>query len=493
MRQPLYNRLRPFLRRDLRARLVSALVTVLVLTGLSWLGISALTNIDSREAHELRMAAGLEQPDQVCGTASHLSECNYDDRTQEKVDREHFRRRGIRVAILVELERRVEMAISQLDEADRLLQEMELDPKTGEMAGDTVALRAALSESIIDVAPATLSAVEVRRARLLDRLEELEPEPTPTLRRRPGMFANVNGKDVKVHQDPAPGQVGWVDALADNSIRNEKINSVHDELAAAVSSERVELLAVRTRVRALLRRDGVGDADRSQTNRVELIEAIEGGRSKLEPANSEDFTRRIQVATWLVGKAHVDWLDGHAGLDVGAAMMHKPVATLISDGMYDVDLDLARLARGDLDTLHALISDPDHELWADGWVDSLAARTAIHKPMVRYRSPIDGASRWRLFGVVTFVLSTIMLLLVGPIVTATSTAREREAGTLPVLRMTGLSAGDLALAMAIGPNVFALVTGAGLLLLALPVLALTAGRAAAAAHRGHAPHRHRPG
>ena len=34
MRQPLYTRLRPFLRRDLRARLVSALLSVAVLTGL---------------------------------------------------------------------------------------------------------------------------------------------------------------------------------------------------------------------------------------------------------------------------------------------------------------------------------------------------------------------------------------------------------------------------------------------------------------------------
>ncbi|HET6585143.1 MAG TPA: hypothetical protein VFG69_16915, partial [Nannocystaceae bacterium] len=73
-----------------------------------------------------------------------------------------------------------------------------------------------------------------------------------------------------------------------------------------------------------------------------------------------------------------------------------------------------------------------------------------------------------------------MLVLVGPVVTATSTAREREAGTLPVLRMTGLSAGDLALAMTIGPNVFALVSGGALALIAGTVLAFTAGVAATA-------------
>jgi len=65
MRQPLYTRLRPFLRRDLRARLVSALLTVAVLTGLTWLGVSALAGIDSREAHDLRVRLGLESPSQV--------------------------------------------------------------------------------------------------------------------------------------------------------------------------------------------------------------------------------------------------------------------------------------------------------------------------------------------------------------------------------------------------------------------------------------------
>ena len=107
MRQPLYTRLRPFLRRDLRARLVSALLTVAVLSGLVWLGISALAGIDSREAHDLRVQIGLESPSQVCGRSPYLSECNYDDRVQEKVDREHYRLRGIRVAVLGDLDRRI--------------------------------------------------------------------------------------------------------------------------------------------------------------------------------------------------------------------------------------------------------------------------------------------------------------------------------------------------------------------------------------------------
>src|SRR5690606_12114179 len=59
------------------------------------------------------------------------------------------------------------------------------------------------------------------------------------------------------------------------------------------------------------------------------------------------------------------------------------------------------------------------------------------------------------------------------IVTATATAREREAGTLPVLRMTGMSAGELALALVVGPNVFAAVLGGSLLLSGVVLLAFT--------------------
>src|SRR5690606_38363218 len=176
-------------------------------------------------------------------------------------------------------------------------------------------------------------------------------------------------------------------------------------------------------------------------------------------------------------RAHVDWLDAAAAFDLNAALLNNPAAVLVSDGLPEVDLDLARLARHDLDELHEALIDAGAEIWEDGWYDERASRTAVLKPMVRYLSPVTTTQQWRLFGVVAFLLAGLMLVVVGPVVTATSTAREREAGTLPVLRMTGLSAGDLALAMAIGPNVFALVAGSGLLLLAIPVLALTASPA----------------
>ena len=101
----------------------------------------------------------------------------------------------------------------------------------------------------------------------------------------------------------------------------------------------------------------------------------------------------------------------------------------------------------------------DDKIWQGGLVDPIAEFTTIQKPSVRYHSPVKDAQSWQLLGSLLLGFATLMLLLVGPVITATHTAREREAGTLPVLRMTGLSAGDLALAMTLGPNVFAMLGG----------------------------------
>src|SRR5262245_33489004 len=115
MRQPLILRLRPFLRRDLRTKLVSAIVTVLVLSGLSWLGISALTQIDSREAHGLRISMGIESAWTVCGGPDQPS-CSYEDREQARVDAKFAYERRLRLAVLDELERRTAHALAQLDD-----------------------------------------------------------------------------------------------------------------------------------------------------------------------------------------------------------------------------------------------------------------------------------------------------------------------------------------------------------------------------------------
>lgn len=441
MRQPLLMRLRPFLRRDLRARLVSALVAVFVLSGLSWLGVSALTQIDSAEAHNLRTEMGLEHPWAVCGGPNKPG-CNYDDRHQENVDRKFNAERGLRIAILDELSDRASMAIGQLDEAEEILHGMKTNDRTGMLEGDTVALRDALSEAVVDLAPADDVSVEARRARLLGALEADE--------------ITVRGID---------GRPGWVGE------RRHVGPTQGDQLLAEIKSERRNIERIGERISQLRSRDGRRAEDASFTDRVDLVE-------ELTPRGSEppaDFARRLEVAGWLAVRAHVDWMTDEAALQRNAALVNNPAAVMVSDEMPEVEAMLARFARYDLEKLHEAITNPDALVWHGGWLDPSLAQRPIDKPVVRYRSPMDSGKRWRLFGAAMFLFASIMLIVVGPVVTATTTAREREAGTLPVLRMTGLSAGDLAIAMAIGPNVFALVSGASLLVLATGILTLTVG------------------
>jgi len=449
MRQPLHLRLRPFLRRDLKARLVSAFVALFVVTGLSWLGVSALTKIDSAEGHALRVELGVEHPWAVCNGPTKPG-CNYDDRHQERVDREFARQRALRVAVLDELDARASMAIDQLDAAEDLLRKMKTNPKTGALEGDTVALREALLASVVDLAPAPLGSVDARLSRLLGAFE--------------------GGIAVR----PTDG-AGWLPPRGTHRGKifgNQKHEGVQgDKLMTEIRLERNNLRWVADSVQALRGRDGKPTTDASMSTRVDLVE-------ELTPRGSESpvvFARQLEIAGWLSVRAHVDGLTAHAAGDRNAALMTTPASLIVSTEMPEVDANLARLARHDLEALHEAVTDPTAKIWQDGWVDQREAKAAITAPVTRYRSPVDSGTRWRLFGAAAFLFSAIMLVVVGPIVTATSTAREREAGTLPVLRMTGLSAGDLAAAMAVGPNVFALVSGLSLLAIATIVLTITAG------------------
>jgi hypothetical protein len=107
-------RLRPFIRRDLRTRLVSALAALSVLLGLSWLGSSALTRMDTQGAHELRVQLGLERSTEVCGGPASPA-CTYDDREQAERDRLDRLDRKTRAAVLDELALRVSSQITKLD------------------------------------------------------------------------------------------------------------------------------------------------------------------------------------------------------------------------------------------------------------------------------------------------------------------------------------------------------------------------------------------
>jgi hypothetical protein len=442
MRQPVYLRLRPFLRRDLRARLVSALVTVLVLAGLAHLGVSALSKIDSREAHQLRVDLGMEGPWAVCNGPDQPA-CSYEDREQSRVDARFAYERRLRLAVLDELARRVELGQSRLDEAADILEGSKVS-KTGGLQGDTVGLRRALSQAVVDLRPAPVAPSEERRARLLLPVDAAPAEVRDCSR------LDFDG-------------IGWVGCENGRGIaRFDQRRAVLE----AIAGERRTLDDLAGRIARLERRDEHdGTAATAGESRVELVtDVIPHGEMH------DDWGARMSVASWLAVRAGADAMDGW-NLDNPASDLRTLAGDAGLDGVGD---DLASLARAHVADLSEAIGNPGDEVWHGAWTIEGAELVAIVKPTERYRSPVTPTQQWRLFGTMLLALGGVLLVLVGPVVTATSTAREREAGTLPVLRMTGLSAGDLAMAMAIGPNVFALVAGFGLLAVALPILTVTA-------------------
>ncbi len=445
MRQPLYLRLRPFLRRELRAKLVSAVVTLLVLCGLTWLGVSALTGIDSREAHNLRVSLGIESPWSVCG-APGAAACSYEDREQGRVDAKFEHERKLRLAVLDELSRRIAQANARLDDATALVLEAKLNPRTGALQGDTVALRQALAQAAVDLRPAPVTAVEGRRERLLWALDVSMPE-------LPG--------DCRAIDFDGIGWVGGCD-LTRNGVaqpRNDQRRMVLDQIAV----ERATLAETQRRVDGLRQRDAAAiDGERPSSSRLELVADLLPQRDV-----PEDYSERLAIATWLaVGAAEDEWADETTSSLMGLVRR---------SGIEQVGDDLGEMARHHVEELAAAVTDAGAGIWYGGWLLDGSEHIAISKISERYRSPVTDATRVRLFGSLLMILGALLLVVVGPTVTATTTAREREAGTLPVLRMTGLSAGDLAMAMTIGPNVYALVTGLGLVLVAGAMLAATAG------------------
>jgi hypothetical protein len=449
MRQSLYLRLRPFLRRDLRARLVCALLTVFVLTGLSWLGVSAMSKIDSREAHHLRVELGLEHAWAVCD-GPYSSACTYDDREQTRVDAKFAHERKLRLAVLDELSQRVGVGLAALDQAEAIAKAANTSPRTGAVLGDTVALREALEQSVVDLRPAPLPSIELRRDRLLWPLE-VEDEHQPARCSR----LEFDG-------------IGWVDCAP------EQAGAVYDSRYPApadmrkrvleqIAIERGTLVQLRGQLDRLIAREGTTNPD-ATSHRADLV-------AELSPLDVTGFEHKVNVAGWLTVRPPSTAFDGWDLDTIESSMLD----TVAASGLPTVSTALATLARHQPDEVSGVIDDLTAEVWHGAWTHHSDDYPAIVKPSERYRSPIAAAARWQLLGTALFLLAGVMLVLVGPVVTATTTAREREAGTLPVLRMTGLSAGDLALAMAIGPNVFAAVAGAGLLAVAIPILALTIG------------------
>jgi hypothetical protein len=384
----LSQRLRPFLRRDLRSRTASALVAATLISGLTWLGTSALTRMDSPAAQDVRVAIGLEDAWAVCD-GPQMPRCSFDDREQAVVDREFAAQQRVRVAILTEVRARIDHALRNLDRAEAILNREAID-----LQGDLLGGRADLQELLlttIDLRPLTTRDEDLARTTAI----------------KTAAFA-VDGLE------PA------------------------GPLLREIDLQRRNLQALAARVDRLERRDGAVAIDTNGTNRQALWADL---------FNNDPYGDGAQLAEWVRG----------------------------SGGLPHISNTLANLAQGDTRALAEAVFNPSAAVWKGGLVDPIAEFTAVQKPSVRYRSPVSDSQRGQLIGSVLFGFAAFMLLLVGPVVTATHTAREREAGTLPVLRMTGLSAGDLALAMAVGPNVFAMVAGALLLLPALVLLGLTVG------------------
>jgi hypothetical protein len=456
----LMQRLRPFLRRDLRARLTSAAVAVSVLFGLSWLGVSALGRIDSQEAHQLRVDLGLEAQFAVCGGPNSEAgsdgpqpECSYDDRAQAKVDREFAHARMMRRAVLGELDDRVELAIDRLEEATALVEAAKASKHTGVIQGDTVALEVALLQSVVDLRPASVASVEARRARLLWPLQVIE--------------------ECDTHDFDRAGWLGCTSA-SDAWRKGGAASDMRTALLKQLELERVTLTNLSDKIDTLLDRDPLEDeVDSKRISRSELTASVlpAGG-------DVDSYTERLELAAWLAVRPPAsalhgwDLFDADTDADLMSSSVHHAAA---ASGLRTVDDHLATAAVVHTDELRELVFQPGHEMWHGAWTDPVWAGEPITKATERYRSPLSGAQQWQIIGTVLFLLAGIMLVVVGPVVTATTTAREREAGTLPVLRMTGMSASDLALAMTVGPNVFALIAGGGLLALALPMLLLTVG------------------
>jgi ABC-type Na+ efflux pump permease subunit len=387
----LWQRLRPFIRRDLKGRLISASIAALVIAGLSWFGISAFTHLDSADAHQLRVDLGLERPGEVCSSRPGVSNCSYDDRAQAKVDGDWNRDVRIRSAILQELDLRLEAALGNLEEASELLDRQEFDFGNGRIAGG-----------------------DARLAKLL-KIPDVEPL------RWHGLYV-----DGLVIDD-------LLSAATFDAHRDESPAATRKLLERSIEEARVQLLDLRRTV----------DRQRSREPEIVVSAAMLDHAAMLVDlrVNEDRFDMTLSARDWF--------------------------AASVSEATSRSAFNLANQYPSEF--TQALLTNS--EIWSGGWEGAVWGKQ--HKPTVRYHSPITDSTRYRLAGVVFLAIACFVFVVVSPIVTATATAREREAGTLPVLRMTGMSAGELALAMVVGPNVFAAVLGGSLLLGGLLLLAMT--------------------
>ncbi len=371
------------------------MVAATLLSGLTWLGTSALTRMDSPAAQDVRIALGMEDRWDVCDAPGKPT-CSFDDREQLAVDREFMSQQRIRLVVLTELRGRVTRALDNLKAAEDILTTQAVD-----LQGDLMGGRRDLSDLLlttIDLRPLTLRDEDLQR--------------TSSLQVAASTFDVQDGK-----------------ILPSGALLRE------------IQTQRHTLLEHAARLDRMVHREGDFPIDTAGTDRQALWADL---------FNSDPYGAGGELAGWV----------------------------LSSGGVPTVSQSLAGLAQYNSHDLAEAVFSQDAPIWQNVFNDPIAEFKAVQKPSIRYRSPVQDGQRWQLLGSLLLGFASFMLLLVGPVITATHTAREREAGTLPVLRMTGLSAGDLALAMTLGPNVFAMLGGGLLLLISTLILGFTAGPAA---------------
>ncbi|GEM_PF-1191649 len=426
-----WTKLRPFVRHDARARLISALVSVLVLCGLTWLGVSALTRTDGPAARELRVRIGVEQLHPVCDGPD-MPRCSWDDREQLAVDREFELERRIRFAVLDDIDTRAELGLTRLHEMEVLLTSTTDRLVT---SSELASLQRWIAESATDVSPAPSRSVFQRRRALVGPLRLIEDAHATLAANNDGCMA-ASATDLGVRATAA------------------LVEEIHRQ-----RSEFERVLAHTERMRAREH----GPQDHVTTDRGAVIASLSTPDGPRTPSG----LARANLARWL---------QGYAGITVAVESSARSVdVSELSVELHTTSATLAQLALDQPELLNVVVHDPEAPIWHRGWTDERSADTSIVKPTERYRPSVEAHAAWQLFGSLVFGLAAILLVVVGPIATATAAAREREAGTLPALRMTGMSANDFALAFCVGRNVFALATGVGLLLVAAPILSIGAG------------------
>ena len=406
-RNPGWSKLRPFLRRDLRSRLLSAATAVFLCLSLSTLAVAILSGADSYEARTVRTALGLESPFQSCGSIDQ-PECTYDDQEQAKKEREFARLQAIRLSVLHELDLRLDSRQATIDEAQTRLNEDLVEESEHQEK-----LRA-LENTLLGPEKPSLGLPEPSYAQ--HHSSRADPLFSSLLHSAELSPLEKSDEAVLGYR----GLLDWRPLLEGKSL--ELRQRFLDEQQEQLWRDRNEIASQRAR---------------------ETLPAP-------TPSSVIDFTPLSWGDEGPLGESQhalFQWSQRSPDQKMSRAFAHWAQA--------EPDL-----------TAKAIAGDP--EVWPGGL--EYGERSPILVSSQRYRSPLALSQRASLLGTLLFGLSSLFFLLVGPVATATATARERENGTLPALRMTGLNAADLARSMAFGPNVFAHLSGLALLALSIPLL-----------------------